>query len=83
MGIAIKYAQAFGIHRTLINDQFSNQKESDFKKRLFRTLYICDKISSIFVGRPLCINDYYCKDHGISFVGSFNDKCQHENFKLC
>lgn len=84
LGIAIKYGQAFGIHRNFINEQFSGRDGSIMKKKLFRTLYICDRISSVFLGRPLSINDY---DYSEYEVGNkkdiFDERCQNEMLKIC
>lgn len=59
LNLAIKYAQSLGLHRSFVNEQFSKMsEETEYRKRLFRSLYTSDRISLTFIGRPLTINDY-------------------------
>ncbi|CAI5759740.1 unnamed protein product [Candida verbasci] len=90
LNLAIKYAQSLGLHRNFVNEEFSQFAiESDYRKRLFRSLYSSDRISSVFIGRPLTINDYDWDDP-TRFKSSnllvsnldFNSKCQIELAKI-
>ena len=59
LSAAINYAQSLGLHRNFVNEQFSKlTAEYEYRRKLFRSLYISDRISSVFIGRPLIINDY-------------------------
>ncbi|EGW32200.1 uncharacterized protein SPAPADRAFT_71679 [Spathaspora passalidarum NRRL Y-27907] len=91
LNLAIKYAQSIGLHRSFVNEQFSKKSfETEYRKRLFRSLYSSDRISSVFIGRPLSINDYDWDDP-TRFKSSnlpltaldFNSKCQIELTKIC
>ncbi|KAI5967892.1 hypothetical protein CANMA_002660 [Candida margitis] len=87
LNLAIKFAQSLGLHRNFVNEQFSNlTDECEYRKRIFRSLYSSDRISSVFIGRPLAINDYDWDDPTrykssktlISSSLNFNAKCQIE-----
>lgn len=58
LGSAIRLAQALGMHRKIINDKIENQEISIHRRRLWRSLYVCDCVSSVNLGRPLMINTY-------------------------
>lgn len=62
LNMAIKNAQALGIHRKYINESFGDKGYIRHRRRLWLSLYICDRISSILLGRPLGIGDYDCDD---------------------
>ncbi|CCG24086.1 Fgr27 protein [Candida orthopsilosis Co 90-125] len=87
LNLAIKFAQSLGLHRNFVNEQFSKfTDECEYRKRIFRSLYSSDRISSVFIGRPLAINDYDWDDPTryessktlISSSLNFNAKCQIE-----
>ena len=46
------------MHRKIINDKIENQEISIHRRRLWRSLYVCDCVSSVNLGRPLMINTY-------------------------
>ena len=56
LGSAIRLAQALGMHRKIINDKIENQEISIHRRRLWRSLYVCDCVSSEFGSS---INDQY------------------------
>lgn len=58
LGSAIRIAQALGLHRRCINDRITNREILNHRRRLWRSLYVCDCVSSVNLGRPLMINDY-------------------------
>ncbi|RCK55269.1 Filamentous growth regulator 27 [Candida viswanathii] len=58
LGTAIRFAQALGMHRKVINDRIENREISIHRRRLWRSLYVCDCVSSVNLGRPLMINTY-------------------------
>ncbi|RCK59476.1 Filamentous growth regulator 27 [Candida viswanathii] len=76
LGNAIRNAQALGLHRKAVNDSFSSADYVTHRKKLWKTLYTCDRISSILLGRPLTINDYDWDDVA---EGS---TCHDENTKI-
>lgn len=86
LGIAIRLAQALGLHRKAINEKFDDQVYVTHRRRLWRSLFICDRISSINLGRPLATNDYDWDDHTINFISDPNEnfrlKCQGEISKI-
>ncbi|KAG7664325.1 uncharacterized protein J8A68_002144 [[Candida] subhashii] len=58
LGMAIRNAQALGLHRKFINESFRDQGYIRHRRKLFKSLYVNDRIASILVGRPLIIDDY-------------------------
>ncbi|MCP8716302.1 MAG: fungal specific transcription factor domain-containing protein [Asgard group archaeon] len=58
LGTSIRFAQALGMHRKVINDRIENKEVSIHRRRLWRSLYVCDCVSSVNLGRPLMINTY-------------------------
>lgn len=66
LNMAIKNAQALGLHRRFINESFKDIGYVNHRRRLWQSLYICDRISSILLGRPLSIGDYDWDDIGSS-----------------
>ena len=46
------------MHRKVINDRIENKEVSIHRRRLWRSLYVCDCVSSVNLGRPLMINTY-------------------------
>ncbi|KAG7664329.1 uncharacterized protein J8A68_002148 [[Candida] subhashii] len=58
LSTAIRNAQALGLHRKVINESFRDQDYITHRRKLWKSLYICDRISSILLGRPLLISDY-------------------------
>ncbi|CCE43418.1 Fungal specific transcription factor domain family protein [Candida parapsilosis] len=58
LGSAIRIAQALGLHRRCINARITNQEILNHRRRLWRSLYVCDCVSSVNLGRPLMVNDY-------------------------
>ena len=92
LGMAIRNAQALGLHRRFINESFKDRQYILHRRRLFRSLYMLDRITSILLGRPLIIDDYdwddfECED--IYDVGedgqpikSFRFQCMIESCKI-
>ena len=86
LNTAIKYAQSLGLHRSFVNEQFAHKSdEIEYRMRLFRSLYSSDRISSVFIGRPIAINDYDWDDptrfkpsNTLATNLNFNAKCQIE-----
>lgn len=58
LGSAIRIAQALGLHRRCINDRITNREILNHRRRLWRSLYVCDCVSSLNLGRPLMVNNY-------------------------
>ncbi|KAI5949881.1 hypothetical protein KGF54_005358 [Candida jiufengensis] len=58
IGIAIRNAQALGLHRKYINESFKDKAYIRHRRKLFKNLYVMDRISSVLLGRPLIIDDY-------------------------
>lgn len=76
LGNAIRNAQALGLHRKTVNESFHGLDYVTHRRKLWKTLYTCDRISSVLLGRPLSINDYDWDD---TPEGS---TCQDENTKI-
>lgn len=91
LSAAINYAQSLGLHRNFVNEQFSKlTAEYEYRRKLFRSLYISDRISSVFIGRPLIINDYDWDDparfkntNASVLPLDFNSKCHIELTRIC
>ncbi|CAX41718.1 zinc cluster transcription factor, putative [Candida dubliniensis CD36] len=91
LSMAINYAQSLGLHRNFVNEQFSKiTSEYEYRKKLFRSLYISDRISSVFIGRPLIINDYdwddparFKRSDASGVPVDFNSKCHIELTRIC
>ncbi|ODV78385.1 uncharacterized protein CANTADRAFT_82056 [Suhomyces tanzawaensis NRRL Y-17324] len=58
LGTAIRNAQALGLHRKFINESYKDRSYVYHRRKLWVSLYVCDRISSILLGRPLLIADY-------------------------
>ncbi|KAI5956381.1 hypothetical protein KGF54_000856 [Candida jiufengensis] len=89
LNIALKYAQSLGLHRNFVNEQFSKSDECEYRRRIFRSIYSSDRISSVFIGRPLSVNNYDWDDStrykASKFLVTnlnFNAKCQIELAKI-
>lgn len=92
LGMAIRNAQALGLHRRYINESFKDRKYILHRRRLFRSLYLLDRITSILLGRPLIIDDYDWDDfdcEDIFDIGedgkpleSFRFQCMIESCKI-
>lgn len=86
LGIAIRLAQALGLHRKAINEKFNDPLYVTHRRRLWRSLFICDRLSSINLGRPLAANDYDWDDQTMNFISdpkeNFKLKCQAQISKL-
>lgn len=86
LGIAIRSAQALGLHRRVVNERFKNPLYVVHRRRLWRSLFICDRISSINLGRPLAANDYDWDDQCMNFIAdskeNFRQKCQDKISKI-
>lgn len=87
LGTAIRFAQGLGMHRKVINEKYVGKSYNIHRRRLWMTLFICDRISSINLGRPLGINDYEWDDLGT--IASLKDpvenlrlRCQHAISKV-
>jgi len=87
LNMAIKHAQALGLHRNFIVEQFSDQVK--FRKQIFRSLYISDRVFALIHGRPLAIHDYDWDELRLIQQSSFSnnstqlEKCQMESAKIC
>lgn len=89
LNIAIKNAQALGLHRKFINESFKDTGYVKHRRRLWQSLYICDRMSSILLGRPLSIGDYDWDDFGacvpygpLRNSDDFRAICQMETAKI-
>lgn len=78
LGTAIRHAQGLGLHRKIINEKFENPSYVMHRRRLWRSLYICDRIFSIVLGRPLAISDYDWDDSESHIITDNSD----ENFRI-
>ncbi|EGW33257.1 uncharacterized protein SPAPADRAFT_66239 [Spathaspora passalidarum NRRL Y-27907] len=58
LGTAIRLAQALGLHRKVINSRFADKEIQIHRRRLWRSLYVCDCVSSVNLGRPLLVSGY-------------------------
>ena len=56
IGMAIRFAQALGMHRASVNYNLPH-REMVLRQRVWRTLYIYDRFHSAVLGRPFTIAD--------------------------
>ncbi|KAL6451558.1 LOW QUALITY PROTEIN: FGR27 Filamentous growth regulator 27 [Candida maltosa Xu316] len=93
LGMAIRNAQALGLHRRFINESFKDRTYIIHRRRLFKTLYILDRITSVLLGRPLIIDDYDWDDFDSEDVFDLDDdgkpirtsryECMIQSCKIC
>ncbi|KAK6200910.1 zinc finger transcription factor of the Zn(2)-Cys(6) binuclear cluster domain type [Scheffersomyces amazonensis] len=83
LGTAIRNAQALGLHRKFINESFRDRQYIMHRRKLWRSLYVCDRISSILLGRPLLIGDYDWDDFGNDDLVEYEDKINHDKNIYC
>ncbi|KAK6465022.1 hypothetical protein DFJ63DRAFT_332465 [Scheffersomyces coipomensis] len=72
LGISIRICQALGLYDNKTNNQFANVNYSLHRKKIWRSIFICDRICSITFGRPLTIN----VDHGPRLINGKVDDLQ-------
>ena len=87
LGTAIRHAQGLGLHRKIINEKFTNPSYVMHRRRLWRSLFICDRIYSMVLGRPLAINNYDWDDSELQELSddtneNFRIRCQVELSKI-
>ena len=87
LGTAIRHVQGLGLHRKIINEKFTNPSYVMHRRRLWRSLFICDRIYSIVLGRPLAINNYDWDDSELQELSDdenekFRIRCQVELSKI-
>jgi len=79
LGTAIRYAQGLGLQRRYVNESFEDSGYVLHRRKLFRSLYIMDRFSSIHLGRSLTINDLEWDDR--NSLNQLND-LQNEMLKV-
>ncbi|ODQ78130.1 hypothetical protein BABINDRAFT_40429, partial [Babjeviella inositovora NRRL Y-12698] len=62
LGISIRYALSLGLNKRDINDSFVNADYTLHRRKLWRSIYINDRILSNLLGRSLGINDHEWDD---------------------
>lgn len=83
LGIAVRNAQGLGLHRKYINESFTDKGYVRHRRKLFKSLYVLDRITSVTLGRPLLIDDYDWDDFGTQDIYDFNKNDEPiENFHL-
>ncbi|EAZ63935.2 zinc finger transcription factor of the Zn(2)-Cys(6) binuclear cluster domain type [Scheffersomyces stipitis CBS 6054] len=83
LGTAIRNAQALGLHRKFINESFRDREYIMHRRKLWRSLYVCDRSSSILLGRPLLIGDYDWDDFDNVDLIDYEDKINHDKNIYC
>ncbi|KAK9384644.1 fungal-specific transcription factor domain-containing protein [Lipomyces mesembrius] len=81
LGLAIRIAQALGMHRKCVNMTFQ-KSDRILRQRIWRTLYIQDRLWSSSLGRPLAIDDCDWDDRDTSEL-ILLDRAAVELLKLC
>ncbi|KAK9358372.1 fungal-specific transcription factor domain-containing protein [Lipomyces starkeyi] len=81
LGLAIRLAQALGMHRKCVNMTFI-KSDRILRQRVWRTLYIQDRFWSSSLGRPLAIDDCDWDDRDTSEL-ILLDRTAIELLKLC
>lgn len=57
LGLAIRYAQSIGLNRKYINESFKDPSHVLHRRKIFRSLFIMDRLSSIYLGRSMTISE--------------------------
>lgn len=57
LGQAIRIAESLGLNRKKANDPYKDKNYSNHRRKLWRSLYILDRLCSINLGRPLGISN--------------------------
>ncbi|KAK6462781.1 zinc finger transcription factor of the Zn(2)-Cys(6) binuclear cluster domain type [Scheffersomyces coipomensis] len=83
LGNAIRNAQALGLHRKFINESFRDKDYIMHRRKLWRSLYVCDRVSSILLGRPLLIGDYDWDDYENEGLIEYEGKINHDKSTYC
>lgn len=55
LGTAIRIGESLGLNRKKVNDSFKDREYALHRRKLWRSLYIMDRISSLSLGRPLTV----------------------------
>lgn len=82
LGVAIRYAQALGMGRKWIDLSFTPEMQLH-RKRLFRSLYIHDRLKSFSLGRPLACSNDDLDSYSVSSPMCNEDEAHIEMAKLC
>ncbi|ODQ77427.1 hypothetical protein BABINDRAFT_163451 [Babjeviella inositovora NRRL Y-12698] len=97
LGTAIRFAQALGMDKQPVNDSFANKSYALHRRKLWRSLYIHDRLVSSHLGRNFTIEDYQWTDYnnippaqcepalGTSEASKivFRERCEHELLRVC
>lgn len=70
LGTSIRHAHELGLNKTKVNDAFP-LRYSNHRRKIFRTLYIMDRLCSMMLGRKMTINDADYEDYDV--VCQFTD----------
>lgn len=82
LGVAIRYMQALGVGREWIDKSYKPDQQIH-RKRLFRSLYIHDRLKSFALGRPLVCSNDDLDAYTLSEPLNNNDEAHIEMAKLC
>lgn len=82
IGIAIRYAQALGMGRKWIDLSFSPAMQ-DHRKRLYRTLFLQDRLKSVYLGRPMSFGSEDLEQYVLTDPKTKDDEAQIQMVKLC
>ncbi|KAH3671454.1 hypothetical protein WICMUC_004586 [Wickerhamomyces mucosus] len=63
LGIAIRTAQALGLHKRQVNELSKVESYLTHRRILYRSLFILDRLSSAALGRAVAIDDTEWDDH--------------------
>lgn len=80
LGSAIRYALGLGLHRRFVNESYKDPKVILHRRKLFRSLYIMDTLSSVHLGRAMTIRLQEWDD--IKSIDSIDDY-QGKLMKVC
>lgn len=82
LGIASRYAQALGMGRKWIDNSFPPEMR-EHRKRLFRILFLEDRLKSIYLGRPTIFSSDDIEEHVLTNPITKDDEAQIQMVKLC
>lgn len=78
LGVAIRHAQGMGLHRRFVNESFNDLALVLHRRRIFRSLFIMDSMSSVHLGRSMTIRDQDWDDmKSLDYLDDYQNELLH------
>lgn len=80
LGLAIRYAQSLGLNRKYVNESLKDPSQVLHRRKIYRSLFIMDRLSAIFLGRSMAISEEDWDDiKSFDTIKDFQDRL----FEVC